>query len=356
MSDSAQSHVRFGIYINNRAAVFLEGFDLAGLLTLAQKAEDAGFDFVSVGDSVLAKPRYSPVVTLAAVAGVTHRVELTTGILQPHLHHLVTLAQEWATLDVACGGRTSLGVGLGTGPRDLVDKELALVGLTRKRRARAFEESIEVLKKLWEGGPVSFSGDVYQLDEVDIGYQPAQVPGPRILIACGTFVPREAGFGPGDVHSAEKALTFFGPTERVGRLGDGWITGMATPTEWQTMWNQIIEHGAEAGRELDNHRFERRLNCFVNVGEYASTRAEGKAFLEAYNRLPMDEDTLDRFLISGPAEHCAERFQAYIDAGLNSFQLVLGSARQEEQLERVAEDILPLLRRAAEPSAVEPVA
>lgn len=346
------TRARFGVYINNRAAVFLgPEFGLGTLLELARSAEAAGFDFVSVGDSVLAKPRFSPVVTLAAVASVTERVELSTGILQPHLHHLVTLAQEWATLDVVANGRTSLGVGLGTGPRDLVDQELALVGLTRKRRARAFEEAIVVLKRFWQGGPVTFEGSVYRFEDVDIGFGCAQPGGPRVLIACGSYVPREPGFGPNDVYSAETASTFIGPVDRVGRVGDGWITGMATVEEWQSMWGRIVAAGRDAGRDLDHPGFERRLNTFINVGDPATARAEGKAFLEAYNRLPMDEDTLDRFLISGAPEQCAERLQSYVDAGLTSFQLVLGSADQHGQLERIAGEVLPLLRDAPVSSA-----
>ena len=102
-----------GIYVNNRAAVFGgDRFGLDDLLALGQRAEECGFAFVSVGDSVLAKPRWSPIVTLAAVAEATSTIGLATGILQPHLRHPVTVAQEWATLDALSGGRTALGVGL----------------------------------------------------------------------------------------------------------------------------------------------------------------------------------------------------------------------------------------------------
>ena len=154
-----------GIYVNNRAAVFGgDRFGLDDLLTLARRAEECGFGFVSVGDSVLAKPRWSPIVTLAAIAEATETIGLATGILQPHLRHPVTVAQEWATLDALSGGRTALGVGLGTGPPGLVDAELALVGLDRRRRARAFTEAIEVIKALWAADGVDYDGRVYQLN------------------------------------------------------------------------------------------------------------------------------------------------------------------------------------------------
>lgn len=344
MSTSFEN-VQFGIYVNNRAAVFLgDDFGMDALIDLAQQAETAGLDFVSVGDSVLAKPRYSPIVTLAAIAGSTSHIRLTSGILQPHLHNIVLLAQEWATLDAASGGRTSMGVGLGTGPRELVDEELALVGLTRKNRARAFEESITVLKRLWEPGPTSFAGKIYQLTDIDIGYGPIQDPGPPIVIACGGYVPQTLGTGPNDFGNEQTSGTFVGPAERVGRLGDGWVTGMPTPTEWRTMWERIVIAGHEADREVDHPGFERRLNCFVHVDDDpVKARAEGKAFLSSYHRTTYEDDTLDRWLFSGSPELCAARFRDYINVGLNSFQIILASPRQQEQLERVTA-MLQLIR------------
>lgn len=123
---SAHPMARFGLFLNNRGAVIdAERYTLASLLALAARAEELDFDFVAVGDSVLAKPRFAPIPTLAAMAAVTTRIELTTGVLQPHLRPPVQLAQEWATLDALSGGRTSLGVGLGSGSRDLVAAELS---------------------------------------------------------------------------------------------------------------------------------------------------------------------------------------------------------------------------------------
>lgn len=340
---------RLGIYINNRAAVFLgDGFALSSLLALARSCEAAKLDFVAVGDSVLAKPRYSPIVTLAAVAGATDRIGLTTGILQPHLRNPVLLAQEWATLDVASGGRTVLAVGLGTGPRELVDAELSMAGLSRRSRASAMEESISLIRALWRGEPVDTSGPIYSFGTVDAGFGPyggREVP---IVIACGAFVPKQEGHGPNDVYSPTTAGTFFGPFARVARLGDGWVTGMATPSEWRSTWEVVKEEASAIGRNIDVPSFERRLNCFIHIdGNVARARTAGTAFLEAYHRLPMDDETVDRWLIHGPAERCAERLAAYVDAGVNSFQLVLGSRRQEEQLDRVATLMRPLVTPAS---------
>ena len=333
-----------GIYVNNRAAVFGgDRFGLDDLLALAQRAEECGFAFVSVGDSVLAKPRWSPIVTLAAVAEATERIGLATGILQPHLRHPVTVAQEWATLDALSGGRTALGVGLGTGPPELVDAELALVGLDRRRRALAFTEAIEVIKALWAGDGLDYDGRVYQLQDASIGLRPVQQPAPPVLIAAGVFVASQRGYGPNDVFDEARASTFVGRWDRVARLGDGWITGMATPDELAA-GRKAIATAAEAAGRAQPEPFDVRVNLFLLVGDDpAQARAEGAAFMEDYHRRPMDDASIDRWLAWGPAEACAERLAAYVEAGATSFQCVLASVNQQPQMERIAAELLPLL-------------
>lgn len=340
---------RFGVYVNNRAAVFLgDGFSIGDLVGLACAAEDGGIDFVAVGDSLLAKPRYSPIVTLGGIATVTSRIGLTTGILQPHLRHPVWLAQEWATLDALSDGRTSLAVGLGTGPRELVDAELSLVGLSRRTRAGAFEDAIVAVRRLWSEDTVSFEGSNVSLDGVSAGFAPVQAGGPPIVIACGAYIASQPGTGPNDVHRVEIADTFVGPFERVARLGDGWVTGMATPEEWRSGWHQIRHAAGAVGRVVDHSGFERRINTFLHVDrDEVTARREGHRFLEDYHRLPMDERSVDRWLICGPPEVCARRIQDFVDVGVNSFQFVLASHRQLEQLERLVSEVRPLVEGAA---------
>lgn len=333
-----------GIYINNRAAVFGgDRFGLDDLLALARSAEECGFAFVSVGDSVLAKPRWSPIVTLGAVAETTETVGLATGILQPHLRHPVTVAQEWATLDALSGGRTALGVGLGTGPPELVDAELALVGLDRRRRARALTEAVEVIKALWAGDGLDYDGRIYRLRDASIGLRPVQQPAPPVLIAAGVFVASQRGFGPNDVFDEARASTFVGRWDRVARLGDGWITGMATPDELRAGRESIAAAADTAGRTL-REPFDVRVNLFLLVGDDpAEARAEGATFMADYHRRPMDDASIDRWLVQGPAEACAERLNAYVEAGATSFQCVLASVDQQAQMERVATELLPLV-------------
>nr|WP_245998718.1 LLM class flavin-dependent oxidoreductase [Halalkalicoccus subterraneus] len=59
----------------------------ADIVALAQRAESLGYDSAWVGDSVLAKPRFEPLVTLGAVAAATDSIGIGTAVYLPVLRH-----------------------------------------------------------------------------------------------------------------------------------------------------------------------------------------------------------------------------------------------------------------------------
>lgn len=338
-------HPAFGIYVNNRAAVFMrDSYSLANLLEAARLAENANFDFVAVGDSILAKPRYMPIPVLAAIAAQTSRIKLATGVLQPHMRHPVILAQDWATLDEISHGRTLFVVGLGTGPPDLVEHEYQVIGIPKKRRGKAFDESIEAIRRLWSEDIVTFEGEIFRFRDVELGYKTFQKPYPPIIIACGGYIPQKQGTGPNDYFSESAAGTIHGPFERVARAGDGWITGIITPEEFKHTFAHIRTIALERYKRTLDDRFQTTLNCFINVSRDSQTaRQEGVHFLEEYHRRPMDDETIRRWLIYGSPEQCAETISDFIRAGVNSFQFVPASRNPLEQIGRIAELVRPKL-------------
>jgi alkanesulfonate monooxygenase SsuD/methylene tetrahydromethanopterin reductase-like flavin-dependent oxidoreductase (luciferase family) len=164
------------------------------------------------------------------------------------------------------------------------------------------------------------------------------------VVACGGYVPVRAGTGPNDFHSTTTAGTFHGPFDRVARLGDGWFTGIATDDEYRRTLAYIRELARERyGRELGDD-FRAVLNAWINVGASAEqARAEGKAVLEAYHQRPVDDDTLERWLLYGKPDEIAARLRSYVAAGVNTFQLVIASRDQAGQIEAIARDVRPSL-------------
>ena len=341
--DNAGSEVNVGVYVNNRAAVLLEDYPLERLLEMAVEVEELGFHSVWVGESLLAKPRFSPMVTLAAIAAKTRRVKLGTSILQPLLRHPLLLAQEWATLDVISGGRTILGAGVGAGGPAALSHELANVGIRQGSRGRMFEEYLAVLRRLWTEPAVSHEGEFFRLDGVDIGYRGLQKPHPPIWVAAGGYNPRDQRLGRhGRVPPGESGK-FHGPFDRVAKRGDGWLTAQPTPDEYASAWCHIQDLARER-YQRDPSGIHPALVLWVNINDDRSVaRQEARGMLEAYHGIGFDEETIDRYVLHGSGQTCLERLAEYIAAGARTIILVPASTDHPSQIRRVAREILPYI-------------
>ena len=88
--------LQFGYLIPTRDAVMRAAnghADVGRMIDLAVRAEEQGFDSVWIGDSILARPRFEALTTLAAVAARTKRVQVGTAVYLSALRHPVPLAQ-----------------------------------------------------------------------------------------------------------------------------------------------------------------------------------------------------------------------------------------------------------------------
>ena len=125
---------------------------------MARRADQAGYDAVWVGDSIVAKPRLEAVTTLAYLAGITTRTRLGTAVLLPALRHPVVLAHQLANVDQISRGRVVLGLGVGWSLPS-AEREWAACGADHKRRVRRLEEHVQLWRTLWRGDPVTYQGD-----------------------------------------------------------------------------------------------------------------------------------------------------------------------------------------------------
>src|SRR5215471_9465810 len=98
--------VRFGLTLPNRG-VIIGATTVEEMLSLAQRADDAGWDSVWVGDSIFAKPRLDALVLLGALAAKTKRVRLGPACFaSTPLRNALLLAYQWCSLDFLSQGRT----------------------------------------------------------------------------------------------------------------------------------------------------------------------------------------------------------------------------------------------------------
>jgi len=201
---------------------------------LGRAADDAGVDRIIVVDHVVMGPHtenyawgrfpvppdapwYEPLTMLAAIAAVTERVRLATGILIAPLRPAAFLAKQVATLDQISGGRVDLGVGAGW-QREEYDAE----GLPFEHRGQLLTDTLAALKVLWRDTPAAFESPTLSFRDIYCEPKPLQ-PGGVPLWVAGTLNKRNL--------------------ERVVEHGDAWIPIMGESVEG-------IAAGAAMVREL----------------------------------------------------------------------------------------------------------
>ena len=170
-------------------------------LESARRLEAAGYraawcwdHFVGGGDKTV--PVVEQWTILAATAGATKRLQLGTFVTNVMNRHPAVVARMAATLQLASGGRFTLGIGIGGNPPE--HRAYGIEFPEKAERAERLEEAIAVVRALWSGGPVSRPSPFYPLTEAHAF--PIPNPVPRILV--GAASPRGLRI--------------------AARLGDGW--------------------------------------------------------------------------------------------------------------------------------------
>jgi alkanesulfonate monooxygenase SsuD/methylene tetrahydromethanopterin reductase-like flavin-dependent oxidoreductase (luciferase family) len=338
--------LKLGIDLHNRASVFMPeqglDYDLNRLIDLAVLCEELGFYSVSVGDSLLAKPRWRCLPTLAAIAAKTSRIKIATHILIPHMYNPVLLAQELATVDQISKGRLVIGCGIGAGRTESVAHELEVLGMPRRRRAQAFDESLTLLQRLWTEDEVTHHGEFWNLEGVRVGLKPYQQPYPPIWVAAGTYLSKAGigSFGTGE-NRDDKVGWKLAPVERVARLADGWLTTKATPQEYAEGLSMI--------RGLAADKYQRDPSAIHGVysrGVYVSpdldaAYREVQWFEDNYHDMPIPEDTIRRWTIFGKPDQCVEQMRPFADAGVEVFNICIRARDMFAQVRAIGKDVLP---------------
>jgi probable F420-dependent oxidoreductase len=200
----------------------LYGSDLRGVLDLARAAEDAGVHQIVLPDHVVMgrrtdrypfgtfpyppeEPWPEPLVLLAAIAGVTARVRLATGILIAPLRPAVLLAKTAATLDAVSGGRLDLGVGSGW-----QREEFWAANMGWADREQRLDDLVAACLVLWRDAPASFDSPTLSFTDVWCRPGPSQADGIPVWFAGGA-TPRVA--------------------RRVATMGKGWLPMAGTPVD-----------------------------------------------------------------------------------------------------------------------------
>lgn len=163
--------------------------DAASWLSLARRAEDAGFDALLAADHPGATA--SPFVALAAAAAVTSRLRVGPYVANAGVREPMLLAADAATLDVVSSGRSLLGLGAGHTPAEWLAVGRERPGVAaRVRRCIAVAEAV---RTLLAGGTVDVDGPDVRLRGVLERPRPVADPVPLTVGTANTTLLRWAG-------------------------------------------------------------------------------------------------------------------------------------------------------------------
>lgn len=146
---------------------------------LVRRAEELGFEEAWVAEhhfnSATASPACLPL--LAHLAALTSRIRLGSAAVLLPFHDPILVAEAAATVDILSGGRLDLGVAKG-GPFPIQNKHFHVA--REEARPRTLE-ALTVIEKLLSAPVVSFKGDYFDLEGVELVPKPVQSPIPTFL-------------------------------------------------------------------------------------------------------------------------------------------------------------------------------
>lgn len=237
-SPSEVTNVRIGVGLPS----IIPGTSGKRVIDWGREAEKLGFSSIATLGR-LTFPAFEELVSLAAVAAVTDRIELFTNALIEPSRDPVELAKQAATLDNLSDGRFRLGLAVGWRDDDFV-----VTGRDFKTRGKRFDEDLEVMSQVWAGEAVRGSWKALS---------PKPTNGRNVPIVIGGNVP--AAFA------------------RAAKWGIGWTAAGATPEQAATFFEQARQAWSAAGREGAP-----RLHALAYYGVGAQAREHATSYLGDY--------------------------------------------------------------------------
>jgi len=247
------------------------GGDRGAVRAIGQAVADLGFTHLAAYDHVLGGDTgvlgdlggpytidttfREPLLMFSYLAAVTDLAFATSILIGPQ-RQTALLAKQAAELDLLCGGRFRLGLGIGWNKL-----EYDALGVPFEERASILEEQVAVLRALWTEWSVTFDGRYHHIRASGIAPPPVQRP---IPIWIGGHAPA--------------AL------RRVGRIADGWFPMVRPGASLEAALEHIRAGAAEVGRDVSSLQFEGRLEYSVRdhdtIAEHARRwRAAGASHL-----------------------------------------------------------------------------
>ena len=307
------------------------------MLELGRVIDEAGLDSAWVSEHHFLEDGYLSGVApaLGALAAVTDDVELGPCIALAPLYDAVRLAEDIATVDQLSGGRTTLGLAIGSNPR-----EFEAFGVPTDERVERLTDAVDLLRAAWSPGPLEYDPEFH-----DAG------PGVNVTPKPAHDVPILLG------GAAKPAV------RRAARVADAWCAPSSLSVEGVRKRTEDIERVREA-EDVDGefqvyvlqHGFvgdsrEDAWNAMKDGYLYIQRRYQEIFSGDSVPELDADRrDELKEQAIFGTPEQVAEEIESYREALGDDIHFVfrtyhpgIGTETMAECIRRLGDEVEPAL-------------
>lgn len=309
---------------------------------LARRSEEIGFDLTLIAELNLNDikgedaPSLDAWSTAAALAAVTERLELMVAV-RPTFHAPALLAKQAANIDRISGGRLSLNV-----VSSWWATEARKYGVQFDRhddRYARTEEWLRVVDGMWREPRFDFNGRYYTVEDAVLEPKPVRRPRPTI------YAGGESPAGKDVIsRTCDAWLTHGDPPEVIGKK----VADMRKQREAREL--PPMQYGA-AGFVVCRDTEEEASREIERITDVRQSAAGYENFQDWIQNTEMDRDVAVReYSVSnrglrsglvGTPERIADRIRAFEDAGVDL--LLLQFSPQHEEMERFAEQVMPLV-------------
>ncbi len=254
---------------------------LEGLVERIVQAEKAGFPSVWLANIF----SLDALTVLALAGGRTERVELGTAVVPTYPRHPHALAQQAATVNVACGGRLALG--LGRSHQAVIEH---MFGIPYDKPISHMREYLTIVRDLTRDGTCSVDGKAYKVNATLNVKGSSPFP-----VLVGALMPKML--------------------ELCGELCEGTLTWMSGPKH---VANNIVPTLEAAARKVG--RETPRVICSLPIcvtSKVEEARAFAAKAFEIYGVLPVYRACLDEEGVAGPADIALIGDETTVRAGLD---------------------------------------
>ena len=293
------------------------------LLRAAVLAEELGFDSLWLNDHFVDPvsgrgTSFECWTAAASLAAQTTRVRIGFMTLCNE-YRLPQIAAKMATsLDVISGGRLDVGMGAGWLEDDF--RQMGIPFPEGKVRLDRLEESLQILRGMFEHERFGFAGEHYAVDDALNNPRPVQRPRPPIWVGGRSNRIARIAARYADWHNLARTTL------------DAFRTKMAL---LDTTCERVGRDPATLGRSRNPTLLLRETEAAFE--QYVAERAAARGVAPEEHVALLESEGA----IFGGPERAISIIQAYVEAGCSCFQLIPRERDQELALRRFAELVLP---------------